>query len=110
MKPRSILTIGLLAILWLSACAPSASPTQPEPATAAPATVQAAQPTVPPVSTPTEILPPGTAQTEVQATEAPAEAPQAAATSRGPELESTDPSTVNLASGELQLVEFFRYT
>jgi hypothetical protein len=32
------------------------------------------------------------------------------ATSRGPDLEATDPSTVSLASGQLQLVEFFRFT
>jgi hypothetical protein len=35
---------------------------------------------------------------------------QAVATSRGPELEATDPATVSLASGQLQLVEFFRFT
>ena len=35
---------------------------------------------------------------------------QAIATSRGPNLEATDPTTVNLASGQLQLVEFFRFT
>ena len=35
---------------------------------------------------------------------------QAAATSRGPDLEATDPTTVSLASGQLQLVEFFRFT
>jgi hypothetical protein len=35
---------------------------------------------------------------------------QPAATSRGPNLEATDPSTVNLASGRLQLIEFFRFT
>lgn len=35
---------------------------------------------------------------------------QAVATSRGPNLHATDPSTVSLASGQLQLVEFFRYT
>ncbi|MFN8381772.1 MAG: hypothetical protein U0V02_07520 [Anaerolineales bacterium] len=35
---------------------------------------------------------------------------QAVATSRGPNLEATDPSTVKLASGQLQLVEFFRFT
>jgi hypothetical protein len=35
---------------------------------------------------------------------------QAVATSRGPNLQATDPSTVNLAAGQLQLVEFFRFT
>jgi hypothetical protein len=31
-------------------------------------------------------------------------------TPRGPDLVATDPATVNLASGQLQLVEFFRFT
>jgi len=35
---------------------------------------------------------------------------QAVATSRGPKLEATDPATVSLASGQLQLIEFFRFT
>ena len=35
---------------------------------------------------------------------------QPVATSRGPDLEATDPTTVRLASGGLQLVEFFRFT
>jgi hypothetical protein len=32
------------------------------------------------------------------------------ATSRGPALQATDPSTVSMASGSLQLIEFFRFT
>jgi hypothetical protein len=32
------------------------------------------------------------------------------ATSRGPNLEATDPTTVSLASGQVQFVEFFRFT
>jgi hypothetical protein len=32
------------------------------------------------------------------------------ATSRGLALHATDPATVNLASGTLQLIEFFRFT
>jgi hypothetical protein len=35
---------------------------------------------------------------------------QPIATSRGPDLEATDPSTVSLASGGLHFVEFFRFT
>jgi hypothetical protein len=35
---------------------------------------------------------------------------QAVPTSRGPNLEATDPATVSLAAGQLQLVEFFRFT
>jgi hypothetical protein len=34
----------------------------------------------------------------------------AAATSRGPDLEATDPQGVKLDAGSLQLVEFFRFT
>jgi hypothetical protein len=32
------------------------------------------------------------------------------ATSRGSDLEATDPALVTLASGGLQLIEFFRFT
>lgn len=110
MKARSILTTGLLAILWVAACAPAASPTPVAPEVTAQPTLQEVQPTVPPASIHTEAVQPQPASTEVPATKAPAEVPLVAATSRGPELESTDPSTVSLASGELQLVEFFRYT
>jgi hypothetical protein len=35
---------------------------------------------------------------------------QPVATSRGPDLEATNPTSVRLASGGLQLVEFFRFT
>jgi hypothetical protein len=42
--------------------------------------------------------------------EAASPTPVAVATSRGPNLEATDPATVELASGGLQLVEFFRFT
>ena len=58
------------------------------------------------------------APAESSALEATASAPtqasevevQAVATSRGPNLEATDPATVSLASGQLQLIEFFRFT
>jgi hypothetical protein len=35
--------------------------------------------------------------------------PLPVATSRGAELEATDPTTVSLTTGELQLVEFFAF-
>jgi hypothetical protein len=35
---------------------------------------------------------------------------QPVATSRGADLHATDPTTVSLASGQLQFIEFFRYT
>jgi hypothetical protein len=40
----------------------------------------------------------------------PTQGVQPLATSRGPELHATDPATVNLAAGQLQVVEFFRFT
>ena len=87
-------TLGLVAVLLVS-CAPQA--TQPP--------------------APLEVNPPQAATqapesaSQPQATEAPAQAdPAAVATSRGDKLEATDPATVSLASGDLQLVEFFRFT
>jgi uncharacterized lipoprotein YbaY len=61
---------------------------------------------------PQAIQSPAPAANPPQATEAPAQtqAPAAVATSRGDKLEATDPATVALASGGIQLVEFFRFT
>jgi hypothetical protein len=98
-------TFILLAVITASACAPAVTsapsvietPTQviiPEqPTLMAPATLQ-------PTSPPTETTAAPTPTIEVQTV----------ATSRGPDLEATDPTTVSLASGNLQLVEFFRFT
>ena len=89
--PRLILLYGFLA-----ACAPAASSTpastevpatQPSPAIRP--TLTLAAPTLEPATQPTAVM---------------------LATSRGPELHATDPTTVSLASGGLQLVEFFRFT
>ena len=95
MKPRIFfLTVGLVAVL-LASCAPQA--TQP-----------AALPQV------VDDLPAAATQPSGSVTQPPVtnEAPPvvAVATSRGPNLEATDPSSVNFASGRLQLVEFFRFT
>lgn len=97
MKPRLLFwTVGLVAVIVAASCAPSEN-----------------------------ILPPSSAAefTPAAATPADTSAPQAAVaaptqvgdvlaipTSRGPDLHATDPSTVSLASGGLQLVEFFRFT
>jgi len=86
------LTFSLAAVL-LASCAP-----------------QATQPPVLPQAEPVQAA----TQTPESATrpQVTADAPVvvAAATSRGPNLEATDPAMVNLASGQLQLVEFFRFT
>ena len=94
-------TLILLAVLALSACAPTvSSPTpQPLPASATPAQSDATAPSAP---TQPEVQP------EASATFAPIALP--VATSRGPDLHATDPAAVTLAAGQLQLVEFFRFT
>ena len=98
MKPLFIfLSVGVVAAIGLSSCstAVTSAPTEAlAPATATSADLSA--PTVVPEKT---VVPP-TQVVEVQAV----------ATSRGPDLEATDPATVNLVSGQLQLVEFFRFT
>ncbi len=93
MKPRIFfLTFGLVAVL-LASCAPQATP----PPTALSAVTQEEATQAPESATQPQVT-----------LEAPTVA--AAATSRGPNLEATDPATVSLASGQLQLVEFFRFT
>jgi len=101
------LTISLLTVLLLVSCAPAESPAPVQ--TEAPAAPMTEEPQALPTTVPTmtEAL---VMETEIPPTEAPTDVPQPVATSRGPDLEATDPSTVRLDSGELQLVEFFRFT
>jgi len=90
MKTRLFFLSGCLLIALVAvACAPAA-PVAPAPATEA-------------------IVPTNEAPTSIVITE---EVPvvQPVATSRGADLHATDPTTVSLASGQLQFVEFFRYT
>lgn len=75
MKRKMLVTLGLLVVMAVTACAPSAEP--------------------PP---PTEAV-----------DSAPTEEPLPVATSRGNDLAATDPGTVNLATGEPQLIEFFAF-
>ncbi len=88
MKTRLFSTLLLVAVI-LAACSPAPA-TQPS---AAPPVVELPSATQPPV-----------------VVEAPTLSPLPVATSRGPDLHATDPSTVNLASGQYQFVEFFRFT
>ncbi|MBC7878040.1 MAG: hypothetical protein H7Y59_12800 [Anaerolineales bacterium] len=90
-----LLTVSLLAVSVAVSCAPAAATNAPTDAVVIPATE----------------APINSSSPEATAS-VPAEVPvvEAAATSRGPNLEATDPTTVNLASGQLQLVEFFRFT
>lgn len=100
MKTRFFPTLSLL-ILLLASCAPAA-PVAPS--------VDQQQPVAPVVVEPSATPAPNAGDVVAQPTEAVASAPLPIATSRGPNLEATDPNTVNLVSGQLQLVEFFRFT
>ena len=101
MKTRLFLTLSLLAVLLTSACASAATATRPsmtQPAVVEPSATALASLTETPALTDGLL----SATSPVDA--------QPVATSRGPDLEATDPSTVSLASGQLQFVEFFRFT
>lgn len=94
-------TLILIAVFILSACSPAASSPTPE------ATSTVAQPEASPVPAATLTLVPPEATVTLPP---PTDLPPFVPTSRGPDLHATDPTTVNLASGQLQLVEFFRFT
>jgi hypothetical protein len=92
---------GLVTVLLVASCAPPP---------AAPTVDSVSQSSVPTETS----VPQPTAAASVELTlPAPASQPvevQVIATSRGPKLEATDPAIVSLASGQLQLIEFFRFT
>ena len=94
--PLRIVQRALLAaaLVLLTGCAAAPSGTEPTSASLEPATTQPAA-----VSTGVAALPTATSSL-----------PQAAPTRRGPDLVASDPGAVSLASGGLQLVEFFRFT
>ena len=100
---RLPLTFLLLAVL-VAACAPVEQSTATNP----PAVVTEPSLAAPATSTPGIVQ---DVPTEADpATEAPEATALPVATSRGPDLHATDPTTVSLASGGLQFVEFFRFT
>ena len=104
MKKRLILNFSLFLIL-LAACAPAAVTESP----AQPAAPVAVEPSATPFA-PSDPVQAGSTEVVPVATEEVVSTPLPVATSRGPNLEATDPRGVNLASGNLQLVEFFRFT
>ena len=97
-------SLSLLAVL-LVACAPDAIPSNPPAAaTQAPTILE------PGATLASPTLEPATQAALSAPTEALTLTPLPVATSRGPDLDATDPATVSLASGGLQFVEFFRFT
>jgi hypothetical protein len=91
----------LIAAMLLASCAPAATPS-PAPVVELPTEVTAPTATPPPTLAEPSPVP--------TSTEAPTAIPLPAATSRGPDLEATDPTAVSLATGGLHFVEFFRFT
>jgi hypothetical protein len=90
----------LMIIGLLTACAHGSAATNSPVAATEPPTLAQPSPTLsPPTLESTAEVTPGSEATALPL-----------ATSRGPELHATDPMTVNLASGGLQFVEFFRFT
>ena len=110
-SPSTLLRTSMLVVVLLAGCAPATAPEPAQPETPAPAEAEPSPPLVFTATvsqldtTPTEAPP-----TQAPPSEAPTEIPQIVATSRGPDLEATNPTMVSLSSGELQLVEFFRFT
>ena len=102
MKTSLLPSLILLGVL-LASCAPATTPvaSETEPVSTLPLVVESTSTLAAPLETTTEVIAP---------TEAAALTVLPVATSRGPELEATDPTTVNLASGQVQFVEFFRFT
>jgi len=97
--PWIFLMTGWVAIL-LAACSPaSGTASSGQPVIAPSLTLAAATPTLD-----------ASIQESPRPTEAAPASPIPVVTSRGPELHASDPATVSLASGGLQLVEFFRFT
>lgn len=108
MKLKLNVTILLSLVFVLSACGSAGNPPQTEDPDVTPLPAASESPLIteqPSVPFATE--PPIVSTKESAPTE---DVPPPAPTSRGPDLEATDPSTVILASGNLQLVEFFRFT
>ena len=94
----------ILVTIFLAACAPTESQGS------SPETAPAAPPMVENTTTPGVDLTATRLYTDGLSSSTAAPTAQAVATSRGPNLEATDPTTVSLASGGVQFVEFFRFT
>ncbi len=102
MTRKTFLTLGLLAVFILSACTPSVSAP-----TATPESGEMPVATHVEEAAPTQEEAP--AEEGAMATEEPVEEAMAMPTSRGSQLVATDPETVNLTSGQPQLIEFFAF-
>lgn len=101
MRTRLFSTLSLLTVLLTGCAAANTAEPASIQTTASAVVVQPSETLVLEAPSPTaEMAPPETGSSTALPV----------ATSRGPDLEATDPLTVSLASGQLQFVEFFRFT
>ena len=100
MTKKPLFLIVCLILALLTACAPEASNTE----------APAAGTETPTTALPAATLAEPTLESATQAPPTEEASVSPIATSRGPDLHATDPTTVSLASGGLQFVEFFRFT
>ena len=105
MKVDPFFTLNLILFLLASACAPAVTESAPQPSV----TVAGEAPITSVVDVPSATLE-GEGQPLADSTATPLVDAQPVATSRGPDLHATDPTTVSLAAGQLHFVEFFRFT
>ena len=105
MKICLFLTLTLLGLLSISACSPAPTEAVPQPSR----TIVVEASSTPVIDVPSATLE-GSGQPTADSTATPLVEAQPLATSRGPELHATDPTTVSLAAGQLHFVEFFRFT
>jgi len=111
--PSSTLRMSLILLaVFVASCAP-ASATEPPVLAPVESSATPIPPSEPTFGTDSESTPSvdltATYTLELLSATPPVDA-QPIATSRGPNLEATDPTTVNLSSGQIQFVEFFRFT
>ena len=97
MNRSKLLTLGLLGAFILTACAPNASAPEPTQTIVPESAVSEDTILVPVADVPATL--------EQPAVDEPLVEPPA----RGDNLEATDPTMVNIANGEPQLIEFFAF-
>ena len=105
MKIHPFFTLNLVLFLLASACAPAVTESTEQPSV----TVAVEASITPVLEIPSATLE-GAGQPPTDSTATPIVDAQPVATSRGPDLHATDPTTVSLAPGQLHFVEFFRFT
>ena len=105
MKAHHILTSILFSAFLVTACAPSATDSMEQPSS----TVSMDPSATPLAGVPSPTLEVVARPSAEWTVTVPVDAPPVA-TSRGPDLHATDPTTINLATGKLHFVEFFRFT